>query len=146
MFVSPAFAQAAGAAPQDGGGLPFFIMMAALIGVFYFLIIRPQGQEHKRRQAMLAGIRRGDRVVVGGIFGTVIKVVDDKTLQVEIADEIRVKVKRDMVASVEAKTEPVKDSAANDEGGEGGEGGDKTPPKPSSAASALKNLLGGKKN
>lgn len=143
MFVSPAFAQAAGAAPQDGGGLPFFIMMAALIGVFYFLIIRPQGQEHKRRQAMLAGIRRGDRVVVGGIFGTVIKVVDDQTLQVEIADEIRVKVKRDMVASVEAKTEPVKDSAANDADGEGG---DKTPAKPASAASALKNLLGGKKN
>lgn len=143
MFVSPAFAQAAGAAPQDGGGLPFFIMMAALIGVFYFLIIRPQGQQHKKRTEMLAAIRRGDRIVVGGIYGTVTKVVDDQTLQVEIADEIRVKVKRDMVASVEAKTEPVKDSAANDADGEGGE---KAQAKPASAASALKNLLGGKKN
>lgn len=141
MFVSPAFAQAAGAAPQEAGGLPFFVMMIALILVFYFLIIRPQSAQMKKHKDMLATIRRGDRVVVGGIVGTVTKVIDDKYLTVEIAEEVRVRVKRELIASVEAKTEPVAGEAAND----GGEGGEAKPPKAASAGAALKNLLGGGK-
>ncbi|MEO5335616.1 MAG: preprotein translocase subunit YajC [Magnetospirillum sp. WYHS-4] len=147
MFVSPAFAQAASAAPQDAAGMPFFIMMLALIGVFYFLIIRPQTAQMKKHKDMLAAIRRGDRIVVGGIVGTVTKVIDDKHLTVEIAENIRVRVKREAVASVEAKTEPVKDEPANDSGEDDGPaGGEDKPAKPASAGAALKNLLGGKKS
>lgn len=138
MLVSPAYAQAAGAAPQ-GGGLEAFIPLILIFVVFYFFIIRPQSKKMKDHKAMLSAVRRGDKVVTGGgILATVTKIVDDTTLQVEIAEGIRVKVRRDTIAAVDSKTEPVKD--AKDEG-----------PKPSaddpnaSAGARLKGLLGGGK-
>ena len=60
-----------------------------IIGIMYFLMIRPQQRRLKEHQAMIAAIRRGDTVVTsGGIIGKVTK-VDDNELQVEIADGVR---------------------------------------------------------
>ena len=108
MFVTPAFAQGAGA----GGGdflvslLPFVLIFVVL----YFLILRPQQRRMKQQQEMIASLRRGDTVVTsGGLIGKISKVVDDRELQVEIADGIRVRVSRPSVAEVRAKGEPVKD-------------------------------------
>ena len=76
-----------------------------IIGIMYFLMIRPQQKRLKRHQAMIAGIRRGDTVVTsGGILGKVTK-VDDQELQVEIADGVRVKVVRGTVSEVRGKGE-----------------------------------------
>lgn len=111
MLISPAYAQAGGDA---GGGLMAFLPLILIFVVFYFLLIRPQQQRMKRHKEMLSNIRRGDRVVTnGGIFGQVMKVGDDE-LNVEIADGVRVKVMRSMVAEVVAKTEPVKGGKSKD--------------------------------
>jgi preprotein translocase subunit YajC len=76
-----------------------------IIGIMYFLMIRPQQKRLKDHQAMIAAIRRGDTVVTsGGILGKVIK-VDDQELQVEIADGVRVKVVRGTVSEVRGKAE-----------------------------------------
>jgi preprotein translocase subunit YajC len=108
MLISSAYAQAAGAAP---GGLDSQIMSFAplvlIFVVFYFLLIRPQQKRMKQHKEMLGSIRRGDRVVTnGGIIGTVNKVVNNDELILEIADGVRVRAMRSMVASVVAKTEP----------------------------------------
>lgn len=106
MFVSPAYAQAA---DSGGGGIEAFLPLILIFVVFYFLLIRPQQKKAKEHKAMLGAIRRGDKVVTGGgIFGTVTKVIDDKEVTVEIADGVKVKVQRGLIASVMAKTEPVK--------------------------------------
>jgi len=139
MFVSPAFAQAAGGSQQDPYG--FMIMMVLIFVVFYFLLIRPQQKKMKEHKEMLGAIRRGDKVVTGGgIVGTVTKVVDDNEVTVEIAPDVKVRVQRALISAVIAKTEPVKpvkkgdaDAANNDDGGSGGGGG----------ASGLRKLLGG---
>jgi len=107
MFISPAYAQAAGASPQDT--LTTFILpMALIFVVFYFFMIRPQQQKAKQLKAMLEGLRRGDRVVTaGGIVGTVAKVDSDQELTVEIAENVRVKIVRSTITGVLSKPEPV---------------------------------------
>ncbi len=110
MFVTPAYAQAAGG---GGGDILIQIMPFVLIFVImYFLIIRPQRQQVKKRQEMLNNVRRGDQVVTGGgITGKVTKVIDDAELEVEIADGLRVRVMRSLLADVKVKGEPVKEAA-----------------------------------
>ena len=106
MFVSPAYAQAAGGA--GGGGLEAFLPLILIFVVFYFLLIRPQQKKMKEHKAMLGAIRRGDKVVTGGgIIGTVIKVIDDEDVTVEIAEGVKVRVQRGLVSAVMSKTEPV---------------------------------------
>lgn len=139
-FISPAFAQAAG----DGGGASGLEAMFPLIlifVVFYFLLIRPQQKKAKQHKAMLAAVRRGDKVVTGGgIMGTVTKVIDDTEITVEIAGGVKVRVERGLLATVLSKTEPVKEDKRSkkddksDGDGEQGKG----------VASKLKGLLGGK--
>ena len=61
-----------------------------IIGIMYFLMIRPQQKRLKEHQAMVGALRRGDTVVTsGGIIGKVTK-VDDQELQVEIAEGVRI--------------------------------------------------------
>lgn len=112
MFISPAFAQTADATAQTG----LFQSMMPLIlifGVFYFLLIRPQQKKQKVHKEMLGSIRRGDRIVTsGGILGTVVKVIGDGELKVEIADGVKVRVDRGFISSVIAKPEAADKAAA----------------------------------
>jgi preprotein translocase subunit YajC len=107
MFISPAFAQAAGGSAQDT--LTTFVLpMALIFVVFYFFMIRPQQTKAKQLRTMLDALRRGDRVVTaGGIIGTVVKVDSDHELTLEIADNVRVKVVRSTISTVLSKPEPV---------------------------------------
>jgi preprotein translocase subunit YajC len=105
MFISPAYAQAAGG-PQDT--LTTFILpMALIFVVFYFFMIRPQQKKQQDAKKMLEALRRGDRVVTsGGIIGTIAKVEGDECF-VDIADNVRVRVVRSTISTVLTKPEPV---------------------------------------
>ncbi|MBO9628699.1 MAG: preprotein translocase subunit YajC [Shinella sp.] len=112
MFITEAFAQTAAPGGAAGGAdilmsiLPFLLIFV----VMYFLIIRPQRANMKRREELLKNIRRGDQVVTGGgIVGKVTKVVDDSELEVEIAEGTKVRVVRSGISEVRVKGEPVKE-------------------------------------
>ncbi len=110
MLISPAFAQDAAAAGGAGGALFQLLPLVLIFGVFYFLVLRPQQKKMKAHRAMLAALRRGDRIVTsGGLIGTIAKVVDDNELLVDLAENVRVRVSRAAVAEVTAKTDPAKD-------------------------------------
>ena len=80
--------------------------------IFYFLLFRPQQQRAKQHREMVNNIRRGDTVVTsGGIIGKVTRVRDDNEIEVEIADQTRVRVVKATIAEVRAKGEPVKEGA-----------------------------------
>ena len=80
--------------------------------IFYFLLLRPQQQRAKAHREMVTNIRRGDTVVTsGGIVGKVTKVRDDNEIEVEIAENTRVRVIKGTVSEVRVKGEPVKESA-----------------------------------
>jgi preprotein translocase subunit YajC len=109
MFSSTAHAQTPGAAPGGGDVVMSMLPLVMIFVVFYFLLIRPQQKKVKEHKVMLDALRRGDRVVTGGgILGTVVKVGTDEEVQIEIAENVRVKVLRGSISTVLAKTEPVK--------------------------------------
>ncbi len=98
MLISPAYAQDISGLLGNAGQ---FLPLVLIFGVFYFLLIRPQQQRQKEAKAMLAAIKRGDRVVTGGgIIGLVQKVKDNNEVEVEIAPNVRVTVFRDTISSV----------------------------------------------
>ena len=105
MFVTPAYAQAAGGGMDAlWAQLPFFI---AIFAIFYFLLIRPQQKKLKEHQAMVAALRRGDQVITqGGLVGKVTKVRDDGEVEVEIAQGVNVRVIQHTIQGVKSKTDP----------------------------------------
>jgi preprotein translocase subunit YajC len=113
MFISPAYAQAAG----GGGGEAFqaFLPLILIFIVFYFLLIRPQQKKIKQHKETLEGIRRGDKVITGGgIIATVTKIENDMEVTVEIAKDVKVRIQRSTIAGVINRTEPVGGKPAND--------------------------------
>ena len=113
MFVSEAFAQAAGGAGVGGFSmdtLQQFMPLILIFVVFYFLMIRPQQKKMKAHRELVSALRRGDRVMLqSGIFGQVNKVVSDTEIAVDIADKVTIRVTRNAVAEVLEKTQPVAD-------------------------------------
>ncbi len=107
MLISPAFAQAGGA---PGGGDMFVQLLPLLLifVVFWFFLIRPQQKKAKEHREMVANVRRGDQVVTGGgMFGKVTKVIDENTVQVEISENVRVRVVSSTLQDVLSKGAPV---------------------------------------
>jgi|GEM_PF-154316 preprotein translocase subunit YajC len=109
-LIPPSMAQDAGATGAGGlvGQLVFFI---PLILIFYFLLIRPANQRQKKHREMVEGLKKGDTVVTaGGLIGRVTKVAETE-VSIELADGVRVRSVRGMIADVRDKGAPV---AAND--------------------------------
>jgi preprotein translocase subunit YajC len=108
MFISPAWAQGA------GGSSDFLVQLLPILlmfVIFYFLLLRPQQQRAKQHREMVSNLRRGDTVVTsGGIIGKVTKVKDDGEIEVEIADNTRVRVVKGTVSEVRVRGEPVKET------------------------------------
>ena len=114
LFSTPAYAQdAAGGLLGSLAGFSQFLPILLIFVVFYFLMIRPQQQRQKSLKAMVAALKRGDRVVTaGGIVGVVQRVREGTDeVEVEIAPNVRVQVVRDTISTV---LKPP--SAANDTG------------------------------
>lgn len=105
MFVTPAYAQAAGGG--IAGSLTSLMPLILIFAIMYFLLIRPQQKKLKEHKAMVEAVRRGDQVLTqGGIIGKIVKVGDDGVVEVEIADGVKVKVLKHTIAQVMSKTEP----------------------------------------
>ena len=97
LFISDAMAQSAPAPGGDGG-----MSLIFLIGMFvimYFFLIRPQVKRQKEHKSMVEGLKKGDEIqTMGGLMGKILE-LGDNFMQVEIADNVVVKVRK---ASVEA--------------------------------------------
>ena len=106
MFVSPAYAQAAGGDLMSS--ISSFVPIILIFAIMYFLLIRPQQKKVKQHQKMVSALRRGDQVVTqGGLIGKVTRVVKEgEEIEVEIAEGVKVRVVQATVAQVLSKTEP----------------------------------------
>ncbi len=95
---------------MDGGSaFAQFLPLILIFAIMYFLLIRPQQKKVKQHQAMVEALRRGDQVVTqGGLIGKVVKVKDDNEIEVELAENVKVRVVKTTVAQVVSKTEPAK--------------------------------------
>lgn len=79
----------------------FLFQMVAILGIFYFLVLRPRSQQEKRHKERLRQLKRGDEVVtVGGVIGEVVHIRDDRiTVR---SGEARLVIQRDRIAEVRA--------------------------------------------
>ena len=135
MFISEAWAQSGG-----GGSGDFLVQLFPLVLifiVFYFLLIRPQQTKMKQQREMLAGVKRGDRVVTGGgIIGLVTKVISDNELQIELAEGVRVRIIKQTITDILTRGESVRGAKESEED-------DKPMLPPPPPAPERKSLLGG---
>jgi preprotein translocase subunit YajC len=103
MFIAQA------AAPGAGDFIGMILPLVLIMGVFYFLLIRPQQKKAKEHQEMLSKVAKGDTVIThGGLIGKVTKIVDDNEIQVEVGENVKVRLLRGGIHQIRAKGEPAK--------------------------------------
>ncbi len=109
------------AANPTGQLLSTVVTFGLVFVIFYFLIIRPQNKKQKEMQQMIAGVKKGDKIItIGGIHG-VIAAVKDTTVVVKVDDATRIEFSKSAIASVspakaEEKPEPTEEKAEKAEG------------------------------
>jgi len=95
--------------PNQGEGpglMSNVILFGSIILIFYFMIIRPQQKRTKERQKLIESMKKGDKVITsGGMYGTVAG-LDEKTVLVQIADNVKVKLDRSSIATIISESAP----------------------------------------
>ncbi|MEK7250433.1 MAG: preprotein translocase subunit YajC [Bacteroidota bacterium] len=96
--------------PGDGGGgslISTLIMFGSIIAIFWFMILRPQQKKGKQHQHMIDALKKGDKVVMsGGLHGTIAG-LDEKTILVQVADNVKMKFDKGAIASVVREGEAI---------------------------------------
>ena len=91
-------AEAAEAAPA-GGGMSFWIMIAAMIGIMYFFMWRPESKRRKQMENFRNNLKKGDKIITaGGIYGTV-KEIQPTSLLIEVDSNVTLRIDKNMVAA-----------------------------------------------
>lgn len=97
----------AAASPPGGAGgssalLTQIVFFAAIFGIFYFLLIRPQQKQKRDREAMISAIKPGDRVVTSGGMHAVVMKVNEQTVVLRVADQVKMEFDRSAIGRVVA--------------------------------------------
>jgi preprotein translocase subunit YajC len=106
-MIEAVYAQAAApAAPSAGEQMLHMVTILAItVGIFYFMIIRPQQKRAKETAQMLASVRKGDRVLTtGGIYGTVLGVKDDVVV-LKVGDDVKIEFAKSAIVQVKERGE-----------------------------------------
>jgi preprotein translocase subunit YajC len=114
-FVLPLLLGAPQGAGSGGSGslISTFLPFVLIIGIFYFLIIRPQNKKQKETQRMLSALKKGDKIItVGGVHG-VISTVRESSVVVKVDDNTKIEFSRSAIATVSevSKVEKIEDKA-----------------------------------
>ena len=90
----------------QAGGLISFLPFAIILGIFYVMILMPMQRRQKKIQEFQGGLKVGDKIITtGGIYGQITR-VNDKSVQVQIADKVRIEIARASVGGYQGQ-EPV---------------------------------------
>ncbi len=110
-----------------------FLPLILIFGVFYILLIRPQQKKVRQHREMINNLKKGDKIITsGGIIGTVNKVLDNRELALEIAEDIEIRIAPGMVSDLYVKPEKEKDNKSKNDSSD-------------KKGSALSGLFGSKK-
>jgi len=94
-------------APPQGGGTFQLVILGGIILVFWFFMIRPQAKKAKEQKKFIDDIQKGDKVVtIAGIHGTVNKVNEDNTIQLEVSPGSYLKIEKSSISLEWSKTNP----------------------------------------
>lgn len=98
---------AQGASPSGPAGLlgSPLLMIVVMFGIFYFLLILPSQRRQKKTAEMLQSLKSGDKVITtGGIYGTIVG-LDNESVQLRIAEQVKVRVARSAIAGLQRETQ-----------------------------------------
>jgi preprotein translocase subunit YajC len=97
--------------PQQGGSLLIqFLPFAMILAIFYFMVLMPMRKRQKKVQEFQAALKPGDKVVTtGGIYGQIVKITD-QTVQLQIAQNVRIDIARAAVGGIQGQEPVVGDS------------------------------------
>ena len=100
-------------APAPAGGLGSSILMiVVMLGIFYFMLIRPENKRKKEAEQMRNSVKTGDKIVtIGGITGTVVNVKDSRIVLETGADQVRIELEKWAISSNETAAEAAKAEA-----------------------------------
>ena len=105
------FLTEAGAAPAGGMG-GSILMIVAMLGIFYFMLIRPENKRKKEAEQTRNSVKTGDVITtIGGIVGTVVNVKDDKIVIETSADQVRIELMKWSISSNETAVAAAKEEA-----------------------------------
>jgi preprotein translocase subunit YajC len=91
--LTPTVAQAGG-----GDALGLFVPLIAMVGIFYFLLIRPNQRRQRVQRDLLQSLAVGDEVItIGGVYGTV-RELDDEAVTLEVDDDVQIRFVKSAVA------------------------------------------------
>jgi preprotein translocase subunit YajC len=108
LDVSPLFAM--GAAPEGGAWLQF-VPFVLVLAIFYFIILLPMKRKQQKVQEFLDSLKVGDRVVTtGGIYGQITR-LGEQSVQLQIADKVRIEVSRAAIGGIQGQA-PVVEPAS----------------------------------
>ncbi len=111
QFLADA-AAGTGTDTAGGGMLSFVIMIVVMIGVFYFLMIRPENKRKKEAEQLRSSIKVGDKIVtIGGITGTVVNVKENRFVIETGADQVRIEFEKWALSTNETAAEAAKEAA-----------------------------------
>ena len=97
LFESTAYAADAGATP--GPGMMDLLLLVGFVGIFYFLLWRPQSKRRKEHQQLMSSLSNGDEVVTaGGIVGRITKVEDD-FVKVQVSRDVEMRLQKSAVSA-----------------------------------------------
>ena len=106
------FLEATGTAPSGVTGFTSIIMIVVMIGVMYFLMIRPENKRKKEAEQMRSDLKVGDEIItIGGICGKVVQVKDDKFVIESGADQVRIEFVKWALSSNETGAQRAKEEA-----------------------------------
>lgn len=106
-FLTDAAAEAPG-----GMGFTTIIMLVAMLGVFYFMMIRPENKRKKEAEQMRSGMKVGDEIVtIGGICGKVVHIKEDKFVIETSADQVRIEFAKWALSANESGAQRAKEEA-----------------------------------
>ena len=95
-----------------GGGMYTIIMLIVMVGIMYFLMIRPENKRKKEAEQMRSSMKVGDEIVtIGGIMGKVVQVKDDKFVVETGADQVRIEFAKWALSSNETASARAKEEA-----------------------------------
>lgn len=87
-----------GQAAGSSSGLDMFVPMILIVGIMYFIIIRPENKRKKEHAELLNSLQKGDEVVTAsGMLGKIVG-VEGSVVQIEIADRVKVKLLKERIA------------------------------------------------
>ena len=90
---------------QQPSGVPQFLVLLIIIGIFYLIVFLPARRRQKKLQEMIDNLKAGDKIITsGGIYGTIVGFKDDR-IQLRVAENVKIELSRNSVTALQRPEE-----------------------------------------